>query len=78
MSYTLFIGKECPACHEVKTYLEDATVSFETVDLNEGQARPELRYVRIVPALFRGNKLLAYGTDIISYFKALDQTPHSA
>jgi glutaredoxin len=63
MNYTLFVTDGCESCHRVARHLKAMQVNFRTVNLSHPDAlRPE--QVIIVPALFDGDRLLAYGPDI--------------
>jgi hypothetical protein len=65
MSYTLCISTSCASCEKIIGLLQDMKVK---VDIKDVQLEQNCD-VSIIPALFKGNKLIAYGKDIVSYFK---------
>ncbi len=72
MSYMLFVRADCPACKEVKTFLERTDLEYGSIDLDKEPGSPEASYIHVVPALFQGKKLMAYGTDIITYLASIN------
>jgi glutaredoxin len=64
-SYTLCVSAFCPSCKRVIGLLQDMNVKVEIKDV---QLEKNCQ-VSIIPALFKGNKLIAYGKDIVYYFK---------
>ena len=78
MSAKLFIKENCPACTEVRSYLENNGSNIEIVDLDKSGEMPGSNYVQIVPALFEGKKLMAYGADIITYLNSSSKLARSA
>ncbi len=65
MSYTLCISASCPSCEKIIGLLQDMKVK---VNIKDVQLEPNCD-VSIIPALFKGNKLIAYGKDIVFYFR---------
>ncbi len=65
MSYTLCISASCPSCEKIIGLLHDMKV---IVDIKDVQLESNCD-VSIIPALFKGNKLIAYGKDIVYYFR---------
>ncbi|NJO90903.1 MAG: hypothetical protein HC831_19530 [Chloroflexia bacterium] len=57
MSYTLCISASCPSCEKIINLLQDMKVK---VNIKDVQLEPNCD-VSIIPALFKGNKLIAYG-----------------
>lgn len=78
MSYRLFTRNDCQACSEVKTFFKNRKIEHELVDLDNENDIPEALHVKIVPALFKENKLMAYGTDIIAYILSVQNISRSA
>ncbi|MEM6270772.1 MAG: glutaredoxin domain-containing protein [Bacteroidota bacterium] len=63
MEYTLFISDGCESCDKVAHHLREKRIAFRVVDLSDPEVEtPE--GLLIVPALFQGGRLLAYGPDI--------------
>ncbi|MEM7041025.1 MAG: glutaredoxin domain-containing protein [Bacteroidota bacterium] len=61
--YKLYVSDGCDSCQQAIDSLNAHGLAFQLVNLSEETvARPE--HVIIVPALFRGEKLVAYGPDI--------------
>jgi len=67
MSYTLCISPSCPSCEEILALLKEMEVKIKVRDLQQD----EYCEVSIIPALFKGKRLIAYGKDIVRYFKKL-------
>ena len=65
MSYTLCISPSCPSCEEILGLLENMKVK---VNVRNIQTEMDCK-VSIIPALFKGKRLIAYGKDIVRYFK---------
>jgi len=65
MSYTLCISPSCPSCEEILGLLKDMKVKVNVQNL---QLENDCE-VSIIPALFKGKRLIAYGKDIVRYFK---------
>ena len=66
MKYTLYISENCESCLKVINELQSTTERFIVVNLDrEKETVP--KNILIIPALFSGNKLLAYGGDIIDF-----------
>ena len=78
MNYKLFVREHCPACQEVKSFLERNNLDFDRIDLDKDPKSPEAQYVQVVPALFHGSKLMAYGADIITYLSSVNKVARSA
>ena len=63
--YTLYITNDCPACDRVIDSLKSGTIDIAIVNISDpGKERPKLG-VSVFPALFKINRLIAYGDDII-------------
>lgn len=65
MSYTICISPSCANCQEIMLKLKEMNVEFEAKNI-ELEKNCE---VSIIPALFMGTQLIAYGKDILRYFK---------
>ena len=68
MTYQLFIGEDCHQCQEVMDYIKSQDISCEVINIDQTDHSPPLK-IFAFPALFSGDKLLAYGTDIIDQLK---------
>jgi len=68
MSYTLFVGENCHQCSEVASYLKEVQIEVEKVNIDQSTQEPPVN-VFAFPVLFKGKELIAYGSDIIDYFK---------
>lgn len=68
MSYTVYIGDDCHECDEVVEYIKANQPDIPIYNLDhDDKVPPQKIYVR--PTLFKGNDVIAYGGDIIRYFK---------
>lgn len=68
MSYTVFIGDDCHECDEVVEYMKANKPNVPIYNLDRDDKKPPLNiYVR--PTLFKDEEVIAYGSDIIKYFK---------
>jgi hypothetical protein len=72
MDYRIYIGEGCHDCERVLAWVksENIEVSIVDADLPGNMEPPFTVFAR--PALFRGDELLAYGSDIINYFQKID------
>ena len=67
MSYTIFTGEDCHECAEVTAFIREQNLEIRIVNLDKDSEKPPFRlFVR--PSLFKNEKLIAYGSDIIRYF----------
>lgn len=66
--FNLYYRKLCHDCESVKAFMEDKNISFSYIDCEEKGSEPPLP-IFATPALFKEDELLAYGVDIIQYFK---------
>ncbi|MDF1546944.1 MAG: hypothetical protein P1P88_03930 [Bacteroidales bacterium] len=73
MSYIICITPSCTICHEILQKLEDIEVEFKIKNLEIDDDC----HVSIIPALFYEDNLIAYGKDIINYFKHKKHLPIS-
>ena len=67
MSYTLFVGENCHQCGDVIAFLDRKNVTYRKVNVDLTNEEPPVK-IYAFPALFEGNELLCYGTDIMTYF----------
>jgi len=68
MTYQLYIGTDCHQCQEVMDYIKTQDINCEFINIDQSDSKPPLK-IFAFPALFSGNQLLAYGTDIIDQLK---------
>ena len=68
MNYSLCISPTCPNCIFVLESLNEMKISLKVknIDKQEHSLCPS----PIIPALYQGKTLIAYGKDIIKYFKS--------
>ncbi len=66
MNYTICISPTCPTCISTLQSLEEmnVTINIRNIDTTENSLCPS----PIIPALYRGHNLIAYGNDIVKYF----------
>jgi hypothetical protein len=71
MIYNIYIAEDCHQCQEVIDGINelDLEINFINVDLED--KKPPID-VFAFPALFKGDVLLRYGSDIIEYLKKLN------
>ena len=65
MSYTLCISPSCPSCEEILGLLDEMKINISVRNIQQDNTCE----VSIIPALFKGKRLIAYGKDIVRYFK---------
>lgn len=67
MNYSICISPACPYCNYVLKSLKkmDIVVNIKNIE----KQKNKFCISPIVPALYRGRILIAYGKDIIKYFK---------
>ncbi len=68
MSYTLYIGDDCHECDEVVDFIKANGTEIRVVNIDQENETPPVK-VYIRPSLFKDGDLVAYGSDIIGYFK---------
>lgn len=66
--YTLFTANNCTQCAQVESFLNKSNVTFRIVNVDVSEERPPIK-IFAFPALFSGEQLLGYGTDINNYIK---------
>ena len=69
MMYRLYLANNCHECEEVEAAVADLPVEIELINVDESDERPPL-HTFAYPALFKGEVLLAYGSDIIKRLDA--------
>lgn len=69
MSYRIYIGEGCHDCEKVLDWIKSQHLDVTVIDADDpGNLQPPFA-VFARPALFKNNELLAYGMDIVDYFK---------
>lgn len=66
--FILYYRKLCHDCDTVKAYMEKNNITFNYIDCEEAEI-PSPIPIFATPALFKEEELVAYGVDIIQYFK---------
>lgn len=66
MKYTLFTGDNCHQCAHIITYLEKREIQFRLINVDHSEEPPPIK-IYAFPALFEGDELIGYGTDIKEY-----------
>ncbi len=66
MDYTICINPTCPACISTLQSLKEMNVNIIIRNINT--SKNFLCPSPIIPALYHGPKLIAYGNDIVKYF----------
>lgn len=64
MKFRLYISNDCPACDRVMEFVTQNNIDHELINISDPGKNP-VEGVMIYPALLNGDKLLAYGDDII-------------
>lgn len=65
MNYTICISPNCASCTDILNTLNEMKIKLEVKDINSDIDCS----ISIIPALFKGKRLIAYGKDIINYFR---------
>ena len=68
MKPVIYIANRCHQCGLVKDYVKTSGVDTDIYNVDLQSIKPPID-IFIYPALFIDSKLVAYGEDIISYFK---------
>lgn len=66
--YQLYIGENCHECQFVVDQLKELNINYELYNIDREDIAPPIR-IYTLPAIFKGNELMAYGSDIIKYLK---------
>ena len=66
MDYTICISPTCPSCISTLQSLEKMNVDIFIRNINKNNN--SLCPSPIIPALYKGEHLIAYGKDIVKYF----------
>jgi len=66
--YILYYRELCHDCEKVRSYMENEKLDFDYLDCEKKELEPPIP-IFATPALFKGDELLAYGTDVIEYFE---------
>jgi len=64
--YTLYIGKGCHQCQDGVEFMKANKMSFKKLHIQKDKVEPPIDLF-VFPALFEGERLLCYGTDIVDY-----------
>ena len=68
MSFKLFIKDDCNSCNKIIAFIKENQIDCDIFNIDYDD---EPNHIKIVPALFQQNRLLAYGIDIITILKKL-------
>lgn len=68
MIYTMFIGDNCHECQDVQKELKQLNVELTVFNVDQDAVEPPIS-IFAYPALFKGEHLIAYGSDIVRYLK---------
>lgn len=68
MKPVIYIANRCHQCGMVKDFVKKSGVSTDIHNVDLTTFTPP-KEVFVYPALFLGNDLIAYGEDIIDYYK---------
>lgn len=72
MDYRIYIGEGCHDCDKVLAWVKSKNIEVTIIDADQpGDHKPHFA-VFARPALFRGDDLLAYGSDIVDYFQRMN------
>ncbi|MEM9022208.1 MAG: DUF547 domain-containing protein [Bacteroidota bacterium] len=79
LNYTVYINQGCLACDDVVSYILSHNLQPDIVDVDRDAQEPPIDLM-VYPALFEGERLLAYGDDIKGMLHARygANTPHPA
>lgn len=64
----IYVGKNCHDCKEVIETINKHKALFEVNDIDKSCKKPPIPLF-VFPSLFKDEKLIAYGFDIIVWFK---------
>lgn len=68
MKPVVYVANKCHQCGLVKDFVKTCGVETDIYNVDESSAVPP-KDVFVYPVLFLGNDLIAYGEDIISYYR---------
>lgn len=68
MIHKLYVAENCHQCQEVIDGLKELNIDLQIENVDKGGEKPPID-VFAFPALFKGEILLRYGSDILEYFK---------
>lgn len=66
-SFTLYIAEDCHDCERVTDHLAAHNFSLKTFNYDTDQRMDDWPQLYAFPALCEGDRILAYGIDIIDY-----------
>lgn len=67
IDYTLYIGENCHQCDSVIEFMDNNNISYTKINVDRSSHDPPVSLFAF-PALFQGDTLLRYGSDIKRYF----------
>jgi len=68
MKPVVYTAENCHQCQMVKDFVENSRVETEIKNVDHQNEVPP-KDIFVYPALFIGSELVAYGEDIIKYYK---------
>ena len=68
MKPVIYVAERCHQCGMVKDFVDESGVSTDIHNVDTSDAKPP-KDVFVYPAMFLGEELIAYGEDIIDYYK---------
>ncbi|MEM9023948.1 MAG: hypothetical protein AAGB22_09410 [Bacteroidota bacterium] len=68
MQYTVYIGSDCHHCQDVVEFMRYNRIPHRVVHLGKDKEEPPIDLF-VFPALFRDDKLVGYGTDIMDFLQ---------
>lgn len=66
MSYTLYICNHCKGCEKVIAFLRTNNITLKEINIDTDKIDVPIALL-VIPALFKENKIIAYGADIIEH-----------
>lgn len=69
MRPTVYLANRCHQCDLVQKFIKKSGVDVDIYNVDLSNKKPPID-VFVYPALFVNSKLMAYGEDIIAYFKS--------
>lgn len=69
MKYRLYLANNCHECEEVAVAITDMPLEVDIINVDESKEEPPIP-IFAYPALFKGEILLAYGSDILKRLDA--------
>jgi glutaredoxin len=66
MSYIVYVSNHCAGCKTVMNFLSESQIDCQVINVDNNNV-PVPENIFIFPALFKQEKLIAYGDDIINH-----------